>query len=57
MSLISSGRMDSDSEGRLAEYANMNTGKFKEDGTFIRQCAMDQIQIPPKEPEDEGSKV
>lgn len=41
-SLTSTIKMDSDEDGSLAEYGDLDAGKFNEDGSFIGQYATDK---------------
>ena len=41
-SLTSTIKLDSDDEGSLAEYGDIDTGKFNEDGSFIGQYMTDK---------------
>lgn len=48
-SLTSTIKLDSDDEGSLAEYGDLDTGKFNEDGSFIGQYTTDKKKRPPTE--------
>ena len=41
-SLSSTIKLDSDEEGSLAEYGDLDAGKFNEDGSFIGQYSTDK---------------
>ena len=48
-SLTSTIKLDSDDDVSLAEYGDIDTGKFNEDGSFIGQYATDKRRRPPTE--------
>lgn len=46
-SLSSSIKIDSDEEGSLNEYGDIDTGKFTEDGSFIGNYGVDRKRANP----------